>query len=634
MPDERFEQVLGALLDGTRLPPLGSSTATPGVEQLLLLCEVARAHRHMMVDDGDGSPESGSGWRWGHLEVREALGRGASATVYRAWDPRLGREVALKLFDTDAIGCGEALREGQRLARLRHPHLVTVFGADTCDGTSGVWMEFVPGETVDAIVSRTGPWTVEATLVTMRDLASALASIHDSNLLHRDVKARNVIREPGGRVVLMDLGAGQERGLPDSGVAGTPLYMAPELFTGSQASERTDVYSLGVLMYFMLSGAYPVDAGSIEELLGAHGSRRSCRLAVARPALPAAVTALADRFCAADPGERPATAREAEAELAACLAHVVADRHRVPAPMERLWARLVRPLAVTAGMALLAASLLLTFWDADVIRDARWAIAPQLPSSRLFVTSQSAIGGIDKGRVELLATNPVSAVLLAVSSHDATMVTMAAAPPFEQGGQVVPAAGGPGRAIAASWSICCFGDGTTDGRFNYAIRRDETRSPGSRPLAAATLYRFSREWTDPHPLFELDPLPVYCGVAYDPEDDTFVMTHNVEREPNWRLERWSRVGKRLAVLVEGRDAVNGVAFDPADRTIWVLQERQMGAGYRLLAFRRDGRLLGALDLAGGQEYALDTLSGAEFPLPDAEPWAARSARRLSRWLGW
>ena len=232
-------------------------------------------------------------------------------------------------------------------ARLQHAHLVTVYGTDTFDGTPGLWMELVQGETLDAIVDHSGPLSVEAALLAARDLASALAAIHDRGLLHRDVKARNVVREHGGRIVLMDMGAGREREATQvHDGTGTPLYMAPELFAGRPASERTDLYGLGVLLYHLLSGTYPVEASSLDELIRAHQSNGARPLARAATQLSPLVTALVDCLCAPDPASRPSSAREAGTLIGAALSQLVGESHPIPTRLARAWQRLATPLAL------------------------------------------------------------------------------------------------------------------------------------------------------------------------------------------------------------------------------------------------------------------------------------------------
>ena len=168
---------------------------------------IARVHRTALFGK-DVPLDRPASTRWGHLEYGPKSVGERAARCTRARDTRLGREVALKLFAADAVP-GSALEEGRLLARLNHPHIVGVFGADTHDGIAGIWMELLEGETLDEILARDGVFGAEETVLIGLDLARALSAVHSAGLLHRDIKARNVLRERGGRVVLMDLGAGR-----------------------------------------------------------------------------------------------------------------------------------------------------------------------------------------------------------------------------------------------------------------------------------------------------------------------------------------------------------------------------------------------------------------------------------------
>ena len=139
------------------------------------------------------------------------------------------------------------------------------------------------------------------------ELAGALAAVHRAGLIHRDVKAQNVMREGGGRIVLMDLGASlSETPLVGEalqhGAVGTPTYMAPELFEFEPATRESDIYSLGVLLYFLVSGEFPVQAPSIEALRTAHRARQSRSLRDVRPDLPRAFVEVVTRMIAHDRG--------------------------------------------------------------------------------------------------------------------------------------------------------------------------------------------------------------------------------------------------------------------------------------------------------------------------------------------
>src|SRR5262249_42154281 len=134
--------------------------------------------------------------------------------------------------------------EGRLLARIRHTNVVCVHGVAVHEQRVGLWMELVRGATLEEQLARNGPLSAREAALIGIDLCRALAAIHGAGLIHRDVKAQNVMREDGGRIVLMDLGTGREAdsrvvgGAPE--LAGTPLYLAPEIFVGSPASARTD----------------------------------------------------------------------------------------------------------------------------------------------------------------------------------------------------------------------------------------------------------------------------------------------------------------------------------------------------------------------------------------------------------
>ena len=153
------------------------------------------------------------------------------AACYRAWDTRLDREVALKLIRmSEFASSATVLHEGRLLAKLRHPNIVTVYGAEEYDGRAGLWMEFVQGQTLERLVQDRGPLLVDEAVNICVDLCHALQAVHDAGLLHRDLKTENVMRDPSGRVVLMDFHAGRIADSPQTGdLVGTPLCLAPEI---------------------------------------------------------------------------------------------------------------------------------------------------------------------------------------------------------------------------------------------------------------------------------------------------------------------------------------------------------------------------------------------------------------------
>jgi eukaryotic-like serine/threonine-protein kinase len=233
-----------------------------------------------------------AGPTWGTFLLLEEIGRGAFGVVYRAWDPALERDVALKLIDVGRLPAHRGdtlLREGRMLARVRHPNVVTVYSTQRLDTKVGLAMEYVRGRTLSRALMQSGPLGAEEAAVIGITLCDALAAVHRTGLVHRDVKASNVMREDGGRIVLMDFGAGHDiepERTHASMIAGTPPYMSPEVLLGAPATPASDIYSLGVLLFHLVTGEFPVEGTSMESFAAAHrhGTRRP--LGDVRPDLP------------------------------------------------------------------------------------------------------------------------------------------------------------------------------------------------------------------------------------------------------------------------------------------------------------------------------------------------------------
>jgi len=314
------------------------------VEELRRVAGLAAAH---------GEPSSG---RWRHLLLFEKIGEGAFGAVYRGWDPQLERDVAVKLLARTTGEGATPIDEARLLARVRHANIVTVYGADRDAGQAGLWMEYLEGQTLDEIVRTTGPMSArEATGVGL-DLSHALSALHGAGLLHRDIKATNVMREVGGRIVLMDFSGAQAaaRRLDAGRFSGTPLFMAPELFDGGIATPASDVYSLGVLLFYLLTATMPVTGTNIDELKGAHAAGARRRLRDLRPDLPDAIVQVVEQMTAADPARRFQTAGELESALVA--ASGLHERPGAP-PAPSSWRWL--PAAAAAVFAILAGGALL-----------------------------------------------------------------------------------------------------------------------------------------------------------------------------------------------------------------------------------------------------------------------------------
>jgi serine/threonine-protein kinase len=377
LPDPALEAIAAAILDGTPIDWQNTSQdSDPGIlDQLHVLADLAALHRSLTPEPGGGSvPENEltpvHGMVWGPLTLQERIGRGAFGEVFRALDTRLHRDVALKLLHPDAERRRDpdaSIREGRLLARVRHPNVVTVHGADRIDGRVGIWTEFIQGRTLAHLVHEQGRFSPDEATAIGIDLCAALSAVHGAGLLHRDVKPQNVMREQGGRIVLMDFGAGKDR--PEEGPAsdadraGTPLYIAPEIWDGAPATTRSDVYSLGVLLFYLASGSYPVNGATADAIREAHHSGRRTLLRDACRDAPSAFVDVVERSLAADPKDRFQSAGEFETALRRTQAAEVAETVELPAPADRPRAGSWLTWAAVGGAVVFLVAAVVSFGD-------------------------------------------------------------------------------------------------------------------------------------------------------------------------------------------------------------------------------------------------------------------------------
>ena len=357
----RLETLIQSVADGQPLDwnALDPSAAgvDPGVlRNLRLVAGVAEVHRTVLQESPASTHWTGltlphaDDDRWGHLLLLEEIGEGAFGEVYRARDPWLDREVALKLLKpsvSSRVPPSRIISEARALARLRHPNVVTVYGADVHDGRVGLWMELVRGRTLAQIMAADGPFSAGEAAVIGQEVARALSAVHAAGLVHQDVKAQNVMRESGGRLVLMDFGAG-----------GTPLYLAQEVLTGGRATVASDIYAVGVLLFHLVTGRFPVSGASVADLEHAHAGRSRLRLVEARTELPDSFVAVVERALAHEPSERHASAQALRAELSGVVARLV-GRAPEPGPGRANVRRLprVRPAMLALALTVLATSI-------------------------------------------------------------------------------------------------------------------------------------------------------------------------------------------------------------------------------------------------------------------------------------
>jgi hypothetical protein len=308
------------------------------VRELKMLARMMDVHTATAVVDEVAATTSGdrdvasrtSLTRWGSFELLERIGSGSFGSVYHSLD-NLDRHVAVKVLHHDRTDRSRLLAEAKRLAKVEHPNVVRVYGAD--EHHAGFWMELISGETLAQLLARNGPFAHQEAAAIGETVCSALAAVHAVQLIHQDVQARNVMREqvrdapPGDRrseepprfrrvrYVLMDFGASVTAGDPRPPRSGTLLYMAPELFEGAPASFASDIYSLGVLMFHLVTCAFPVTGDTFEEIRTAHHRSQRRWLRDLCPTLPAGFLSAVDRAIAHDPDDRFRSAGEFEHAL-------------------------------------------------------------------------------------------------------------------------------------------------------------------------------------------------------------------------------------------------------------------------------------------------------------------------------
>jgi len=308
-------------------------------------------------------------------ELEELVGTGGMSSVFRAHDRLLDRKVALKILHQQYSGDDDYVerfkREARSVAALSHPNVVTVIDRGEHEDRQFIVFEYVEGENLKRLIERRGPAPVPNALELAIQIARGLAFAHQQGLIHRDVKPQNVLLNGDGRAKVTDFGIARslnvQRGMTQTGtVLGTSDYIAPEQAQGQRVDEHTDVYSLGVVVYELLTGEVPFPGENFVAVAMRHINEEPPSVREKRPDVPVRVDEAVRRAMAKRPEDRFPTMDAFCAELEACLAELQAAGTQVARPAVRRQHRprfsawpLIVALVVLAGAVAVGAVLIL-----------------------------------------------------------------------------------------------------------------------------------------------------------------------------------------------------------------------------------------------------------------------------------
>jgi serine/threonine protein kinase len=473
--DDRLIEIAEAIADDRTVDWLRLDSSTPEEERPLVtrLRAIWRIGQ-LQAYDGLGTatipdataPDGSTERRWGSLQILEHVGAGRFGDVYRAWDPVLDREVALKLlrWEPDAHGTEDSqiIHEGRLMARVRHPNVATIYGAQRIDGRAGLWMEFVRGRTLAAELQERGRFTIDDLLHIGRELSRALAAVHAVGLVHRDVKPQNVMRSEDGRIVLGDFGTGREIEalMSAPGVAGTPAYLAPEIFRGALATPASDIYSLGALLFHLATGRHALEGRSAAALREAHAQGVAAPpVGTHRADLPQPLADAIDCALRTDPHRRFESAAAFEGALSSPVADVTAAATGQTAPRQPIRGR----MAIVSGLLLLIVGLAVA---------ARYGVSPGTtspPAPDVASAGERTAGPRAEVSQSSSASGSGSSQLAGVQAGSAA----SAFQPSDQTRAVLPLNEGDGVLVVLENRTS---EANLDEVLEYAFRRDLRRS--------------------------------------------------------------------------------------------------------------------------------------------------------------
>ncbi|HYE39512.1 MAG TPA: serine/threonine-protein kinase, partial [Ramlibacter sp.] len=480
----------------------------------------------------------------GRYEVLRVLGKGAMGVVYEGRDPNLDRRVAIKTVKVENLSEEAAAEyehrfrtEARSAARLQHPNIVSVYDSDRDGDVAFLVMEYIQGDDLKHHLDRGVRYSLEQSLKIIRDLLSALDYAHKQGIVHRDIKPANLLIEPGGRVKLTDFGVAR---IQDSGEAtrtqgsmvGTLKYMAPEQVQGQKIDSRADLFSVGVVLYQLLTDKRPFDGDNdfsiIHQIIGHHPPPPSS----ANPRLPTALDAVVARALAKTREERFATARDFAVALQAAIRRAE-DQTVVPPqnPNKKIEAAASRPLTTPgsapgsapgnltspSNLSSVTQELELVYWkdikDSDEIEDLQ-GFLEKFPAGIYADLARRRIRKLTGGEATNIGVSQPGMSRPGASLPGMSQPGMGRAGASQPGMASVPRAAAAGTAGSSVFAATQFPSGEPQDQEATRLRTDVSRPAA--PAEGGTNLR-PAQWIDEE----------YTRTASDAPESTFAATQPI-----------------------------------------------------------------------------------------------------------
>lgn len=344
--------------------------------------------------------------RFAGYEIVGIIGHGGMGIVLKGFEACLNRYVAIKTMAPRLATSGPArkrfAREAQAAAAVLHENVIAIHRVDQFNGLPFLVMPYIAGESLQKRIDNDGPLTVETTLRIAAQIAEGLAAAHAKGLVHRDVKPANILLQPGiDRVTITDFGlarAADDVSMTRTGViAGTPQFMSPEQASGGVIDARSDLFSLGSVMYMMASGRVPFRGDGSHEVIARVRTETAHSLCEIISPIPSWLVRLIERLHEKSPSERPASADEARGLIERCLLHSQDDSSPLPACLvtptssgNMLLGRPIGRLAIAAGMVTVLAISVAGLWYMSDTDESNLALDQSTKSDHVPMASEQS----------------------------------------------------------------------------------------------------------------------------------------------------------------------------------------------------------------------------------------------------